>query len=707
MPILPQHEGISFSTVLPNIDGLNCNLKEKFLWNRSFVITYREYNFLYDFKYNKIDNIYIYYKNIEFSRYDINNCTIIILGLAYYIDEHMFKFDIIKTMCEKLSNSYKEFYKFINFIGGRYVIIYKKENNINIINDAHGLKSIFYHSKTGMCSSHIELLNLIVNENENDLLNYKKTGYSFSYELPGNNTIYKNIYFLPSNFYFNFESKIKTRFWPIENRKYGSIYEARTNILRKYYLQLYNLNNKYRLLMSLTGGKDSRVSFYSSNNLMKKIFYYTEGRDNDISEVEKIVKKYNIKWIGFDPKDIHIINNDNYVDFMEILKKHAYPKTVLYALRCQFLVANIFGIDKFLHIHSNCAETGRGYLWYNYSKNDFSFENYYNGYIEKAVSWKDENTQKKFMEKMKKDENLRSALYIHYNELGLENISHLGYNPWNLLYMEHRCSNFLSGIHVLNDIAFDSISLTNTRDILMDFWSIDDELINGSYIIYNSILKELDTYQYSDKYNYFNYFDDKCIYNSNEKDLIYAGSAIMDYYFNAKIFEDVINLSNKILKLDCQHVDAYKYSIKSYIKINDTYNINKYCLMCIENVNNINEDMYFLEEACNYFRKYKSTVNYVDNIINKIIIKNDKIFWAYKQKAYIYYNNGDIENSIKYIQKSILLKNNDRWNNEFYIKLLYKHISKQDAIDEVTKIKKLGYNYKWIDSILEQIQTNN
>ena len=62
MPILSRHEGISFSSIIPSAKDLNCNLIEKFLWNRGFLISYREYDFLYNFNCKKIDNIYILQK---------------------------------------------------------------------------------------------------------------------------------------------------------------------------------------------------------------------------------------------------------------------------------------------------------------------------------------------------------------------------------------------------------------------------------------------------------------------------------------------------------------------------------------------------------------------------------------------------------------------------------------------------------------------
>ena len=327
MPILSEHEGITLSSLPPNLFNSNINL-EDFLWIRGFLISpFKLNNFdLRNFNYINFYNIHIYYSNVlEFKRFDFDDTSVIILGISYYVDETKFTFNICKKLCENLKSSYENFFEYLNFIGGRYLIIFKKENEIRILNDPHALRTVFFHKISSICASHIELLNLFVHENILDTVNCTHARYKFSYELPGNFTKYKNIYFLPGNFYYSIKQKTIKRFWPTKKRFYGSIFEARTKILKKYYNQIKNLSSYYNIVMSLTGGKDSQVSLYSANNLMNNIFYFTESRDNDIKEAKKNVEKFNLNWIGIDTKDFHVENNKFFIEFKNLLNKHAYP----------------------------------------------------------------------------------------------------------------------------------------------------------------------------------------------------------------------------------------------------------------------------------------------------------------------------------------------------------------------------------------------
>ena len=612
-----------------------------------------------------------------------------------------------------MNSSYDEFYDYLNFIGGRYIIVYKKNNDVKVLTDPHALKTLFFHDKTSICASHIELLNKIVDEKIQDTINCTHKNYSYSYELPGNYTKYENIYFLPGNFYFSINTKLFKRFWPSKQRIYGSVFDARTKILNKYYLQIKNLQQRFKIVMSLTGGKDSRVSLFSANNLMKNIYFFTESRDNDIKESLYNVKKFNLNWMGVDSKDLHFEFNNFYNKFCNVINKHAYPPTIKFALRCQFFYFLFFGKNNFLHIHSNCAETGRGYssLWNTYTKKDFCFNKFYTAYIETSLVWCNKDKKDIFRNAMFNDQTLKDILFKYYKKTNLEEIAILGYNPWNILYMENRCSNFMSCIHTLNDIAFDSISLTNTRDILSDFWQIDDEFINQSNILYKSILEELNFYKYTDEFNNFKYHDD-FLYQLKDRrirDLYYSKNALLDFYFSQKKFDKVIEICEKLIDINRLELNIYKYIIKSYIQKKDYQNVYKYCLICIDNIkcDDINK-CYFIEEAMNYFRNNKITLEYVNILTNKILEINDSIFWVFKQKAHYLHQIKNFKDATDYVKKAIQLNRFDKWSNDLYIKLICT-TNKEKALLYISNLKNNAIknkiqNIEWIDNLYDYFQ---
>lgn len=716
MPILDKHEGISFNNFFPlrkelHEDIFN-SMNSPYLYVRGFLIC-KNININITDKFIKIDIInawkLYYHSMLNVNSYKINDVIVFVLGISYFVKEDInINLNTAQYLCKKLTASEKDFFEALNYLGGRYVIIYSINNKIYILNDPHGLKSVFYSLKNGSCASHLELLNFIEKENISKIMQHSLSqGYSYSYDFPGNSTKYENLFFLPPNFKLDIDDIKLSRFFPITQRKFTSIYNIRTDILNKYYMQLEYLSKKFNLVMSLTGGKDSQVSFYAASDLIKNMYFYTESRDSDIENAKKIALQYDLSWIGCDSKDIHIAKNNINIDFEHLNQKHIFPSSTLLALRTQFITLNLFGVNNFLHIHSNCAESGRGRARNQYlsllPKEDYSFENFFKCYVSGAVAWKNEKIQNQLLDRMKNDDFLRKVLFDHFTLLNHSEFEHLGYNPWDFMFIETRSANFLSIIHMLNDIAFDSLSLTNTRDILMSMWSLPDEYINGSCILYNSILNEFKCKEKNNqsgdniKIDHLNKS-----FSSQDKDLLYAGKSILDYYFNEKKYNQCIDISNKIIKIDKFIPFAYAYATKSFIKTKQYDLAISYVFSFLKNISNLSEGR-FIEELCNNLRKHHSFFDKTLEIIDRILVIDKNCFWAYKQKSHVYQQRGDLVNALKFAHKAVLLSTYDRWSNQAYIDLLSKNGRVKEAYDYAITLNQ-NLNESWLHDIIKNFK---
>lgn len=558
MPIRKEHDGIFFTNFFPNTNIDEINFEKKYLYPRGFLIC--KNNILnkteYYTKYNFDNEFYIYYHFLlDFTHYEYRNCRIAILGKAYYLKFGQFNPNISEMLCKLLYKNKILFFEELNYIGGRYCILIKDSSGTFVIGDTQMFKTVFYHKDKSCCSSHIELLNTICNEPYSEIENlFKNKNIQVSYDYPGNTTKYKDIYILPANFCLDIKNGYLKRFWPIKNKEIGlsdnSIYSVRTNILNKFYTQIDNLGRKYRLLMSLTGGKDSRVSFFSAQNLINKMYFFTASRDCDIPLAFPIAKKYDLNFLGIDARDLHINDNLIYKKFKKVVIDNIFPKSCIYALspEANFSFLNFFGVDNYLHINSQGAETGRGYPRFNLPANTFNFDKFYDNYIYYATKWtKNANLE---IEKLKNEPIIKEILYNWYKFLNYDDIKEKGYNPYLLSYQETRMSNMLSEIHMCSDISYDSLSLVSTRDILLDFWKIDEKYMNNNIdILYDSILKELDERE--------NKFEDYDFNHKKVQDIFYAKELLIKYYFNIREYKKCIDSSKLLLDSGITNEDIY------------------------------------------------------------------------------------------------------------------------------------------------------
>lgn len=518
MPISNTHKGIMFNKTLPllDIDEKDFLDKEdsKFLYCRGFLICEND-NIEITSSFSKS---YIYAGNKKFSLYTHNmldvesacnkKFSIYVFGLSYftntkYIDENLSVSEILLSQLEK---SKEAFLLSLNSLAGRYCIVVAQNDGLTVYNDACALKSVYYSKNENIFASHLELVNIASNKSLKPSeieLNKQQNNYFYAYAFLGNSTKYDNIYCLTPNFELSFQHNGKTggvekRFYPTKQK--GS--DTLENVKKEYYkimeISIKELLKKNRkICLSLTGGKDSRVSYYAIKNYAKDIIFFTEDRDNDIEIAKNIASKDNLNWIGVDSKEIHLEDNKLKQGFQNIIVNNVFPHQCQFVLRTQFWNLNIFGCKNYIHIQSNCAEIGRGRKSYGTATGEYPFfsdswcfENFRDEFIRSMVAWKAKEFKEDQTQKLLQDPVFLKHLQNYYDFLNLDQVKQLGYNPWDFVYNEQRVANFLSQTHMYNDICFESISLTNCREVFEIMWKLPEKDINCSMVLYNEILKE-------------------------------------------------------------------------------------------------------------------------------------------------------------------------------------------------------------------------
>ncbi|MEI2419359.1 hypothetical protein V6O07_03730, partial [Arthrospira platensis SPKY2] len=119
-----------------------------------------------------------------------------------------------------LQNQETNFHQYLDFLAGRYLVIYEKEGNVRVLHDACGTKTIYYyilsrHSSQILISSHLDLIHKIA-----DVPNVKIKQEFYSMYMnkffPGNLTPLDQVYILTPNTLLDVKSCEIVRYYPRE-----------------------------------------------------------------------------------------------------------------------------------------------------------------------------------------------------------------------------------------------------------------------------------------------------------------------------------------------------------------------------------------------------------------------------------------------------------------------------------------------------------
>ncbi len=279
--------------------------------------------------------------DLEFVHLKKNNVEILTLG--FILDPFNPEFsneDIVRDLLNTTSDFNSVIQGTYNY-SGRWIIIYKDENDIQFFHDAAGSRQIFYtfHESGLWCGSQPHTLANkldIPKNNDSDLLEFINSNEFEEDEhcMVGNSTIFSEIFHLMPNHSLSINNQCITRYWPDEPIPKLSMDEA-TDKISKLFTGLYeSANNRFDLMQSVTAGVDSRALLAASKKVSKDIFYFIQKFDKltRFSPDIRVPSRY-LPSIGL---DFNVMVCNEYDDkFDEYLRKNVYmiqseKKKVLY-----------------------------------------------------------------------------------------------------------------------------------------------------------------------------------------------------------------------------------------------------------------------------------------------------------------------------------------------------------------------------------------
>lgn len=558
-------------------------------------------------KYNNKNYCLWYDSKNEFSFKSNGDKFCLILGYAMdTIDWHM-EIDIIcDSLLSNLCKSLNCFYDYLDVLNGRFVIIFGYDNNIIALNDATAMRSVYYHDKKCIIASHYEIIKNLTNETKHPFydtfINIEK--YK-PWTLPGDMTPYNNIKILLANHELDLITLKIRRFFPRENNKEISLDEALLILPNHLKNQMETLSKYITPIISITSGRDSKLTLSTTKNIKDKCIYFTFVNENpnlsnydqrnrlkDFSYSKHISKVYNL---NFKPLILNgqIFNNN---ELSKILKINHYHQHIPSAI-----LEYIEKLPKGIHVQSNLIEIIRD-LTHIYQKPPKN------------------NTPQEIMSGWMMYWSIRHEIKDIINDFWKRNQwdEIFDYERVRLFYWEHRMSAWNNAATLLeNDCAFNTYMLLNCRKLLNLGFCIPKYDRDKDLLVKYSIKElwpELLFYVENTNKTLFDYFE----YNTNTQKLEIKD--ILKYNSNLE--------ENKILKIEKNYGVIFGFD-KNHLKIND------FCEIVLDK-NILN-------------RKYVQIS--LTNDSNSLLTENDAIYYIkynskviYEQKLSTLINNSDIIN---------------------------------------------------------------
>ena len=431
---------------------------------------------------------------------NIKNCNevfVVMIGIA--IDTQNYELDL-GIISENILNYYSKLKSievneplldYIDYLGGRYCFIIIDNDESFVFNDACGLRSVYYHETKRILSSHYNLLNDFVNEENNDIykafIYYKErcasTKIKQPWVLPGNLSPYNNIKQLVCNHFYDLKNHKLIRFYPRIHSKriLNSVDESIHYIGNCIKSSLTAISKKYKIYQSITRGNDSRMSLSASKDLLESITFFSysntleserqennfdiKDRDNNVLFGQLLSKKFGINFVNVSCST-DLSNHEK-----RILVQNHYHQHIP-GIISGFRKLNT-DIDPYntVHIRTNITEL----LRHSYFKIQKSITD--DELVKKILNWSMIYDDTSEYYKLSK-----KYILDYIKEISFKDVSDYEYG--DMFYWEYRMNQWQSAVLINQDPIFDTIILFNTRKILEFGMNLPREIKEKNEIVY-------------------------------------------------------------------------------------------------------------------------------------------------------------------------------------------------------------------------------
>src|SRR5699024_9118730 len=194
--------------------------------------------------------------------------------------------ELLHYLLDNYESDYPEFLDTLDYIGGRFIIIIGNTDEVFIFPDATAARTAYYTLDKNIIASHLCMItdNNIYEKDETGK-NAQEVTYVFD------RTTHSQIKSVIPNFSLDFFKKEVNRFFPRKSNQYIGMQDSKKFELVEHLWknQIKQYSEKYEnLILSITGGNDSRVSLAMAKEYTKDIEFFTYSTQR--GEVENLGK---------------------------------------------------------------------------------------------------------------------------------------------------------------------------------------------------------------------------------------------------------------------------------------------------------------------------------------------------------------------------------------------------------------------------------
>ncbi|MBN1610447.1 MAG: hypothetical protein JW940_27710 [Polyangiaceae bacterium] len=374
-----------------------------------------------------------------------------------------------------LRTSEVRFFDELDELCGRFVVFYRSRGQTAILTDACATRSVFYSTAGPLVlASHFGLAQLHVSARSprsfrraDGSLSRLGSGY------PGLTTPDTNIAILTANALLRLDSRRVERFYPRAPLAPLRPDEGADRIADHFVRQLQVLQQRYRMMLSLTAGVDSRASLSVAHRYRDRLECFTynthPAHATDAALARDLTSRLGLP---FRLLDIGAAARPELETFRQILAANSYHQhNPWLALECLRVMPSAA-----IHLRSNLFEIARCF-WRNRCPTP-----------EPATALDFARCYQRAM--TPEDVDVVAAFEEFTWHTGLDQ-PQFGYDPYDLFYWEHRMSAWLSQVVIEADPAFDTYMLFNSRRCIE--WSLGATLEERKN---NTVLRRLITRQW-------------------------------------------------------------------------------------------------------------------------------------------------------------------------------------------------------------------
>lgn len=459
----------------------------------------------------------------EVATLDFDGTQYVMIGYAVHVgsqgtvgDNAQILRDISRSFATNGSNGVEEY---LYDLAGRYALIIRDKENKFVYNDAHGMRSVYYSEKFRSIGSHQAMFD--------DLFSVSKDSSLISglqLNLRWSKSNFNEVTALIPNHKLNFTSWKQSRFFPNQDSPYSGL----KNELKISYIdaiwkeQLDFYASKFKLILSMTGGLDSRASLAVASEHWPEIEAFTYSAipskqdtwAKSVQRDERIVSKM----LEIIPMRHQFIKRGKDTIFSKsdtlTLGKNSAGSHGRWLLETYMELAEgpTFG-----HIRGNLHETARNYFA-EYADPDDPIRGLQKFAHDRSV------TESKIV--ASSIDTFTAELNEEIDSLSYKNLPQ-DYNALDMYYWEVRQGRWFSEVFNETDVAFETVIPFNHRrliDIALSF-SPDErsegflfhELINNNVPVLNffGINADSNLYESSKKFKKLNREPKERIYESS------------------------------------------------------------------------------------------------------------------------------------------------------------------------------------------------